>query len=180
MGTHHRLVVTGSHHDTHLVSQSRTLRVILIESCCPHGRPEVVCLQAQQQLKDMLVSFGIDTTKTIRTPCTKRRPLVVDKDSTIFHLRRRLDKTSGIIIQFILMLHWCIGHPVPGRHADTLGEIVNAIDSAALITASYNEVALHHVNQVGFPLTTYLLHIHLLLLDQTVDDTALAYGTYKD
>ena len=173
-------MVTVSHHDTHLVSQSRTLGVILVESCCPHGRPEVVGLQAQQQLKDMLIGFGIDTAKTIRTPCAKRRPLVVDKDSPIFHLRRRLHKTSTIIIQFILMLHWSIGHPVPGRHADTFRKIVDAIDRAAFVTTCDNKIAIHHINQVGFPLVTHLSYVNLLLLNQVVDDTALAYCTYKD
>ena len=128
----------------------------------------------------MLIGSGVYATKVVGTPSAEWRPLVVDKDSTIFHFWRRLHISSGIIIQFILMFHRHISHPIPRWHADTLRQVVNAIDCATFITASNHEIAVHHVNQVRFPLTTYFLHIHLLLLNQVVDDTALAYGTYKD
>ena len=53
MCTHHRLMVGGSHHDAIFISQPRAFRIVLIESCRPHGRPQIVGLQAQQELKHM-------------------------------------------------------------------------------------------------------------------------------
>ena len=47
MGTHHWLVVGSAHHYTHFICYLRTERVILVECRSPHGRPEIVGLQAQ-------------------------------------------------------------------------------------------------------------------------------------
>ena len=118
--THHRLMVRGSHHDAHLVSQSGTFRIVLIKGCSPHGRPEIVGLQTQQQFEDMSIGLRVDATKLVGAPTTERWPLVVDEDATIFHLGRGLYDTSAIIIQFVLMLHRHICHPIPRRHADVL------------------------------------------------------------
>ena len=180
MGAHHRLMVTGAHHDTHLVGQSWTLRIILVEGRCPHGRPEIVGLQAQQQLKDMFVGLSVHTPKVVGTPRAKRGPFVVNKDSTILHLRRWLDESPAIIIQFVLMLHWRICHPIPRRHPDTLREVIDAIDGATLVAARNDEVAIYHIDQIRFPLSFNLTHVYLSLFDEIIDDTAFADGAYKD
>ena len=180
MGAHHRLMVTGAHHDTHLVGQSRALGIILIEGRCPHGRPEIVGLQAQEQLKDMFVSLCVHTPKVVSTPRAKRGPLVINEKATILHLRRWLDESPAIIIQFVLMLHRRICHPIPRRHPDTLREVVDAIDGATLVTARNDKIAVNHVDQIRFPLSFNLTHIYLSLFDEFVDDTAFADGTYED
>ena len=118
MGAHHRLVVTGTHHDAHLVGEAGVLGIVLIEGRRPHGGPEVVGLQAQHQFEDMLVGLCVDASEMVRTPSAERGPLVVDEKAAILHLRGRLDDAAAVVPHFILMLHGHIGHPVPGRDAD--------------------------------------------------------------
>ena len=98
MGTHHRLVVTGAHHDAHLVGNSWALGVVFVERCCPHGGPEVVGFQAKKQFKDMLIGFRINTSELIGTPSTERGPFVIDEDAAILNFGRRLHETSFLVI----------------------------------------------------------------------------------
>ena len=168
-------MVRGAHHDAHLVGQSRRLWVVLVEVRCPHGRPEVIRLQAQQQLKDLLVGLGVHAAEMLLTPRAERGPLVVDEDAAIFHGRIAVF-VAVVVIQFVLMHYWRIGHPVPGRHADAARYLVDAIDGAALVVACNDEVAVNHVDDVGLPFPLDRLDVELLLPDETVDDTALADG----
>ena len=110
-------MVAGTHHNAHLVSQTRALGVVLVEIGCPHRRPEVVCLQAKQQLENLLVSLGVHTAEVFLAPSSERRPFVVNKNATVFH-RRPVAFITIVVIQFVLMHHWCICHPVPRRYAD--------------------------------------------------------------
>ena len=180
VGTHHRLVVRGTHHDTVFVRQARTLRVILIEAGGPHRRPQVVGLQPEQQFKDLGIGLGVDATKLVVTPVAERRPLVVDEDATVFHLRRGLDDAPAVVPHLLLMGDRGIGPPVPGRHADALRDLIDAVDGAALVAASDDETTIHHVDEVRLPLAAHLTDVYLLLPDQLVDQPTLADGADDD
>ena len=61
MVTSHRLMVRGTHDDTHIISSLRVLRVVSIECPSPHGRPQHVTTKTKNQFKD----FSIETMVTI-------------------------------------------------------------------------------------------------------------------
>ena len=180
MGAHHRLVVRCPHHDTILIGQSRTFRIILIKVRCPHGRPKVIGFQTQEEFKDVGVCFGVYPSKVVLAPSAKRRPFVVDKNSTVFHFRGRLDDSSSRITDFIPMTHRSIGHPVPWRHAHLLRKGIDTVNGSPLVASRYHEIAVHCVNQIGFPLIFDLTDIDFLLFDQLPDESAFPNGSYND
>ena len=106
-------MVTGAHHNAHLISQTGRFRVVLVEVGAPHGRPEIVGFQAKQQFKYFLIGLGVDATEMLGTPCAKARPFVVDEDAAILYGRPFVDK-SLVVVQFVLMYYGSICHPIPG------------------------------------------------------------------
>ena len=50
-------VVTGSHHNTHLVGHLRE-KADRLETAVPHGWPEVVCFQAQKAIQISLYALS--------------------------------------------------------------------------------------------------------------------------
>ena len=169
-------MVRGAHHNTHLVGQSRRLGVVLVECRCPHGRPEIVGLQTQQQLEYLLVGLGVNATEVLLAPRAERGPFVVDEDAAIFH-GRPVVIASGGPVQLILMNHWCISHPVPGRHTDAARNLVNAEDGAPFVAACNDQVAIHNIDDISLPATLDRLYVEFLLLDEAVDSLAPADGS---
>ena len=55
VGAGQRLVVGSAHHDAVPIGQLRVQRVVHVEHVAPHGRPQVVALESQNQLKHMAV-----------------------------------------------------------------------------------------------------------------------------
>ena len=81
----HRLVVRGTHHDTHRVSSLQVLRVVGIESPSPHGRPQVVTLQTQDQLEHFLVETVVAVVRAegVLHPRGQTGCLVVEEQAAI-------------------------------------------------------------------------------------------------
>ena len=81
----HRLVVRGTHHHAHGISRLQVLWVVGIEGPSPHGRPQVVALQAQDELKYLLIELMPSEigAKGILYPCRKTGGLVVEEQSAI-------------------------------------------------------------------------------------------------
>ena len=65
------------------------LGIVLVEGVAPHRRPEVVALQAQDQLEDVLVELVIEAAELLARPAAERRRLVVDEDAAVLHRRAR-------------------------------------------------------------------------------------------
>ena len=78
------------------------------------------------------------------------------------------------------MNDWRIGHPVPRRYADAAGYLVDAVDGAALVVARNDEIVVDDVDTIGFPMTFYLLHVELFLLDELIDRLALTNRSDED
>ena len=54
----HRLLVGSAHHDAVFVGESRVVGIILGERVVPHRRPEVVALEAENDLENARVESG--------------------------------------------------------------------------------------------------------------------------
>ena len=62
--TGHRLMVRGTHDDTHLICGLRVFRIVSIERPTPHGRPQHVTLQTQDEFKDLGIEAVVAIVRT--------------------------------------------------------------------------------------------------------------------
>ena len=72
------------------------------------------------------------------------------------------------------MFYGNICPPIPRRYSNALADFVNAVDSAALVAARDNEVAVHNVNQIRFPLSAHLADVDFFLFYKSVNYSAFA------
>ena len=177
MRPHHRLMMRSAHHNAVLIGQTWAFGVILIEGRCPHGWPQVVGLQAQEQLKHVGIHLGVHASEVFRCPSAKRGPFVVDEDATILHFGRWLHKASIRPIHLVLMLHRHICPPVPGRHTYSLAYLVDAVDGASLVASSHHQTTVHHIDNERLPLPLHLVYIEFPLLHKPVNQAALTNGS---
>ena len=83
----HRLVVGCSHDDTKSISCFRVLGIVCIESPTPHGRPQHVTFQSENQLKHLAVEVMVTITcaEGILYPCRQTGRLIVEEKATKLH-----------------------------------------------------------------------------------------------
>ena len=180
MGAAHRLVVRGPQHDAHLVGQGRAHRVVVIDRLAPHGRPQEVALQPQDQLEDPLVEGVVEAAEGLVGPAVEGRVLVVQEDAPVLD-RRLLDVGAGGDEDVLARGNGDVGPPGPGRDAGPLGKVVGAEDRAALVGAGDHQGAgearpgvFDHLLDEGLPLAVDLRNVQLARGDQGVDGRALA------
>ena len=180
VGAHHRLVVARSHYDAVHVGHLGVKRVVLVEGRVPHGRPEVVGLQAQEQLEKVGVHLGVKPSEARRGPSPERGPLVVYEDAAVLYLGRRLYVAAFPDVERRALARRNVGPPVPWRHADFLGYVVNSVYCAALVAACHNEVAVHRLDDERLPAATYAVNVELSGLYKSVNQGAFAYRADDD
>ena len=66
LGAQHGLVVRGAHDDAVFVGELRVERIVLVEGVAPHGGPEIVALEPQDQLEDLHIEVVIVSRQTSR------------------------------------------------------------------------------------------------------------------
>ena len=123
-------------------ASARVQRVVVVERVAPHRRPQVVALQAQDQLEDVRVELAVEAAELLARPAGERRRLVVDEDAAVPH-RRLAAACSGrrATNSARWLPHRHVGPPVPGRDADLLRQVVDAEDRAALVAAGDDQRA---------------------------------------
>ncbi|OPZ67002.1 MAG: hypothetical protein BWY83_02730 [bacterium ADurb.Bin478] len=93
--THQRLVMRSADDHSVFIGQGGISWVIHIKSAAPHGRPEEISFQPQDQLKHLFVECRIKAAERFIRPTRQRRRLVVDENTTILYFRRAGGVTSG-------------------------------------------------------------------------------------
>jgi hypothetical protein len=68
-------------------------------------------------------------------PAGQRRRFVIEKDPSILDRRLALNVTTRTNKDLIMRLDRNVSPPIPGRHANLFGQVINAEDSSALIAA---------------------------------------------
>ena len=116
MVTCHRLMVRGTHHDAHRISCLQVLRIIGIESPAPHSGPQVVTLQAQDELKHLLIEAVVTVVRTegVLYPRGQTRCLVVQKQTTVTHGGLTVGVFTFYYIEVAVFLYGHISPIVPG------------------------------------------------------------------
>ena len=135
--TGHRLVVAGADDDAHGVGGLHVLRVVGIESPAPHGRPQEVTLQAEYQFEHLLVETVVAVVGAERVLDPRRQAgcLVVEEDAAIAHGGFAVGVFAALDVCLAVLLDGHVGPVVPGRHAQLLRQLVDAVDRAALVAA---------------------------------------------
>ena len=129
---------------------------------------------------DVFVALGIDAAEVAQGPIAEAGPLVVDEYSAVFHLRLAVGERTFLYIYVLVSLRWNVGKPVPGRHAHLPGQLVCAVDGAALVASGYDEGALYafnravnHLQEILLRLAFKLRAVHLAGLYELLDNTRL-------
>ncbi len=139
--TGHRFVVRGSHHDSHFIGQAAVLGIIGIEGPPPHGRPEEITAQTENQLKDPLVETVVAIIGAVGVfhPPREAGSFIIEEDTAITHGRfaRRIAAARDGEVLGLCDRH--IGPIVPGRNTDLLRELIDPIHRAATVTTDDHE-----------------------------------------
>src|SRR5690606_18679122 len=101
--------------------------------------------KAQQQLEDPLVKLAVEAAAAGVPggvePAEERGVLVVDEEAAILHLGLAQRVAAGKDVELGALLRRHVCPEVPGRDADLSGELVHAVDGAALVAAGDDQRA---------------------------------------
>ena len=138
-GAHHGFFVRGAHDDAVLVGERGVEGIVGGEGVVPHGGPEEVGLEAEEQIEDPGIELRVHAAELFCCPAAERGGLIVEEDAAILHAGFGLEVTAGCDVERVLMADGDIGPPGPGRDTDLFGEIVDGEDGAALVGAGDDE-----------------------------------------
>ena len=163
----------SAHHDSIFVGQFGIQRIIFIEGTSPHGGPEKIATQAEDEFEDLYVKFVVISAKFFLRPSGKCGRFIIQKDAAVLDGGLALKMTARLDEESILMRDGHICPPIPGRNADLLGEFVNAVDSSALVATDNDESGGdtgkgvgHGLDEIRLPLPCQRSGIDLVIADQ--------------
>ena len=111
----HGFVVRGTDDHTHLITHLAVQGVVSIKSPAPHGGPQEIATQAEDELK----AFGIELMATVvgakgvLHPVGEARSLIVKEETTVFHGRFASGIVATLDGEILLFHHRYIGPPIP-------------------------------------------------------------------
>src|SRR5690606_33298037 len=113
VGAHHRFVMGGPDDDAVLVGQSGVQGVVVGEGLTPHRRPQIVALQAQDELEDLHVELVIEVPEGFVYPSEQGWILVVEEDAPVLDGRRAGSGSPRPKIQIGPLWYRYVGPPRP-------------------------------------------------------------------
>ena len=132
----------------------------------------------------MAISLGIDAPKLIGAPSSKRRPLIIDEDATVFYLRFSIRINAWSDVEIVVMSDGRISHPIPRRHTYLTRQFVDTIDGTTLVGSQDNQLPLIRKNEIFLPFSFQLLALlgisfrQLTLAHSCHDDRSLVASRY--
>ena len=133
-----RLMMGSTHDNTEFIREDCVLksRTVVREDCRPHGGPQVVALQAEQQFKYMRVHLCVEAAVILRAEIAEGRPFVVDKETAETDRRLLRNKTKTFFQCKAVKLCGLHIKPVDkGRYAEHLGQMEQPVDGSALLAS---------------------------------------------
>ena len=85
MRPHHGLVVGGADDDAVIVGEGRTQRIVVVYGPSPHGWPQQVAFQAEDQFENMVVELVVEAPEFLVGPARQCRGFVVDEYAPVFY-----------------------------------------------------------------------------------------------
>ncbi len=184
-----RLAVGGAHHDRPLIGQDHILmHRAELDRAVVHGRPEVVALEAKNQLVHLFIGFGANVAelgiKRLGGPRLKTPILVIDENASVLHVRRTLLERAGLDVKRFLRIRSDVRPPVPWRNADLLRQFKHPKRRAAPIASGDDqrlldarEGIIDDLYDVRLPLAAHAFNIDLAVIGELIDQLALPERT---
>ena len=186
----HHLGMRRSHHDAVRLGVGGVLRVLVeFVGHRVHRRPEKIRLQAQEQLEDLLVGLRARFLPGVQLGS---RPggevfFVVDEDAAVLDRRLALLEHAAVDGDGRRRCGRDVSPPVPGRDADSLRQLVDAVDGPPSIAAGDDESSghaghriRHRLDDGRFPFSGDTHGVQLPGRGQRVDGGALAQRSHHD
>ena len=176
----HGLMVRGAHNNAHFIGSFRILRVVGIECPTPHGGPQQVTLQTQDEFEDL----GIETVvaivgaESILDPRGETGSLIIEKEATKLDSRLTIGVAARQDAYVVAMRHGHIHPPIPGRHTHLTAQFIDAIDGATTVAAGNDHLPIDGGDDELF--ATALQIGQLSVLHPLVDLFITAYGAYHN
>ena len=141
----HRLVVGGSHHDTHRVHRLDVFRIVSIVRPAPHRRPEEIAAQTEYQLADALIEpvVAIVRAVSVLDPTCEAWRFVVEEDSAIAYCGLAVRVRALGDCERIVPRQRRVRPVVPRRNSDLLGKLVYPVDRASPVAAGDDQRLFH-------------------------------------
>ncbi len=184
---HHRFDMRGTHDDSVFVREPGIQRVVLVETIIPHGGPEIIRLEPQQQFENVGVEGVIVAAEFFLCPAGEVRRLVIEESAAIFDRGRSLNIFTGLHKQHVLVPRGHILPKVPRRNADLLRQVVNAVNGPALVAAADDERIFdtgqgmgNDLQKIRFPFAGDFRRVDFPVANQLVDESAFADGADDD
>ena len=167
----HGLVMGGSHDNAHLVGRDAVQGVVGIEGPAPHGRPEEIGFQAQKQLEHMGIELmaTIVRAEAVFHPGREAGCLVVEENAPVAHSRLRHGVRSACQEEVVPVQDRHVGPIVPGRDADLLGQLIDAVNGTAHVGAGDNQGIPAGADEIGLKLPLQGRQVHLALGRKLLD-----------
>ena len=165
------------------VGEFRIAGSIVVERLAPHGRPQVVALQPEDELEHLFIEDGIESAEFLLRPSGQRRGFIIDENAAVFHLGLppRVPARKNVEVRLLSRGH--IRPPVPGGNADAGRQIEHAVDCPPFVAAHDNQCPIdsgnrlfHGLYHVGFPLSRDTPSVQFAFSNEFVYQRATAEG----
>ena len=120
VGPSHGFVMGGAYNNAHLVGKLPVHRVIIKKGVAPHGWPDEVPFQSQDQLKYLLIEQVVESTEGFLSPSAQGGGFIVEEDTSVFYGRLPIRKKSLADADRCPLVDRHVGPPVPWRYAHLL------------------------------------------------------------
>jgi hypothetical protein len=92
------------------------LRVVVVEGVAPHGGPEVIGFEPQQEFEYMFVEEVVEVAEFFMDPAAERGRFVVDEEAAVFYGRRAgLEDLTAAEEQRVFVWYGDIAHQYQGE-----------------------------------------------------------------
>lgn len=172
----HGFVVGSAHDDAHLIGCATVFRVVGIEGPAPHGRPQHVALEAQDEFKHAGIESVVAIIGAVGVlhPRSETGSLVIEKEPTIAHSRFAVGVDATGDVDAVVAGHGHIGPVIPRRDTHLAGEFVDAVDGAPPVAARNDELPAHKGDDVFLAPATKQTAVEQPALHQSVDGCRVA------
>ena len=99
----------SAHDDAVVVGELRVEGVVFVEAVIPHGGPEVVAFESEDQFEDVFVKLVVVGSEFFFNQAGEGGGFIIEKDAAVFHRGRALDQRnfSGLhVVSIGVVLGW--------------------------------------------------------------------------
>ena len=206
-GTHTGLMMRVSDDNAICICQVHTCHPWTVQEKggCPHRRPQIIAFHTEQQLKYMVIHFGIETAEMTERPVSKAWPFIVDEESTEFYRRfpgshRQFCDHSCFYGTFCLTLAFSIDKLNPviflrrriskiyeRRYANEFRKLKQTIDRSPFVASRNYKSAfhtfcrfLHKLNGKYLPFTAHIRKVKSALSFHLLQKRTVSNGCRKN